>query len=101
MGFMLGNKTISDIEKDHGFSFTDDERDILQKYWHPVADFKDGECGWHMFDLPPFLEISNGEIGKKCLDVFMKHNSDFKFQFRGGYGNGYERKDGESDGRTD
>lgn len=93
MGFMLGNKTISDIECDHGFRFTDEEREFLQKNWHPVAEFRDGECGWHMFDLPPFLEISCGKIGRKCLDIFMKHNSDYKFPIRGGYGNREEKND--------
>lgn len=92
MGFMLGNKTISDIENDHGFKFTDEEREFLMANWHQVAEFRDGECGWHMFDLPPFLEISNGKIGRKCLDIFMKHNSDYKFQFHGGYGNGKENR---------
>lgn len=93
MGIMLGNKTISDIERDHGFRFTDEEREFLNANWHQDAEFKDGECGWHMFDIPPFLEISNGEIGRKCLNVFMKHNSDYKFTFRGGYGNRKEKED--------
>ena len=43
MGFMLGNKTISDIERDHGFRFTDEEREFLNANWHQVAEFKDGE----------------------------------------------------------
>ena len=34
MGFMLGNKTILDIENDHGFKFTDEEREFLNANWH-------------------------------------------------------------------
>ncbi|MBO7447421.1 hypothetical protein J6U78_03735 [bacterium] len=93
MEIMLGNKCVAEIEQEHGFTFADDEREFLKKHWHKVADFKDGECGWHMFDLPPFLEVSNGDIGKKCLDIFMKHNADFKFIIRGGYGNSKEQTD--------
>ena len=93
MGFMLGNKTILDIENDHGFKFTDEEREFLNANWHPVAGFVEGDRGWHMFDIPPFLTISGGEIGRKCLDVFMKHNSDYKFPIRGGYGNREEQND--------
>lgn len=40
-----------------------------------------------MFDIPPFLAISKCDIGKKCLDIFMAHNSDFSFSFPAGYGN--------------
>ena len=87
MGIYLGNLSIADIENRHGFEFAEDEKEILQKYWHRNAAFEDGDVGWHMFDIPSFLCISNGDIGKKCLDIFMAHNSDFRFSFPGGYGN--------------
>lgn len=83
----LGNLSIVDIEKEHEFKLTEDERTFLQQHWHTKAEFNDGESGWHMFDIPPFLAISKGDIGKKCLDIFMVHNSDFSFSFPAGYGN--------------
>lgn len=87
MGIYLGNLGITDIENLHGFEFTEDEKEILQKYWHQKAEFEDGDVGWHMFDIPRFLCISNGDIGMKCLYIFMNHNDDFEFQFQAGYGN--------------
>lgn len=83
----LGNLSIADIEKEHDFEFTEEERAFLRETHHPDAHFKDGETGWHMFDLPPFLMFSKGCVGNKVLDVFMAHNDDFKFQFQAGYAN--------------
>lgn len=89
-GIYLGNLTVKQIEELHGFSFTDEEREYLNATQHHNASFKDGETGWHMFDLPPFLAISKGEVGRKVLDVFMAHNSEFAFSFQAGYANAFE-----------
>lgn len=86
----LGNLTVKQIEKLHCFSFTDEEREYLNATQHHNASFKDGEVGWHMFDMPPFLAISKGEVGHKVLDVFMAHNSEFAFSFKAGYANAFE-----------
>lgn len=83
----LGNLSVADIEKEHGFEFTEDESAYLRETHHSKANFKDGEAGWHMFNLPPFLAISKGEVGNKVLEIFTVHNADFKFQFNAGYGN--------------
>lgn len=83
----LGNLSIFDIEKVHDFKFSEDEKTFLQQHWHMNANFEDGESGWHMFDIPPTLSLSKGDIGKKCLDIFMAHNNDFNFSFLAGYGN--------------
>lgn len=86
----LGDLSIADIEKEHGFAFTDEEREFLKSTQHHMAHFEDGETGWHMFDLPPFLAISKGRVGHRVLDIFMTHNSDFAFQFQAGYANSTE-----------
>ena len=90
MSIYLGNMSVKDIEREHGFEFSGEEREALKKTHHQNADFKDGETGWHMFDIPPFLVISNGPVGHKALDIFMSHNSDYRFKFQGGYGNSTE-----------
>ena len=86
----LGSLTIRQIEEKHGFTFTEEEREYLKSTQHHKASFKDGETGWHMFDLPPFLAISNGKVGRKVLDIFMAHNSDYAFRFPAGYANSTE-----------
>ena len=91
MGIYLGNLGITDIENLHGFEFTEDEKEILQKYWHQKAEFEDGDVGWHMFDIPPTLSLSKGDIGKKCLDIFVAHTIDFNFGFPAVYGNKTEK----------
>lgn len=90
MVIFLGNLTIEDIENEHNFMFNDEERQFLKDNWHQNASFVDGECGWHFFDIPRFLVVSNGNVGKECLNIFMNHNSDYKYQFKGGYGNSTE-----------
>lgn len=90
MAIFLGNLTIEDIEKEHEFMFSDEERQFLKDNWHQNASFVDGECGWHLFDIPRFLVVSNGNVGKQCLNIFMNHNSDYKYQFKGGYSNSTE-----------
>ena len=86
----LGSMSIREIEEMHGFSFTDEEREYLKATQHHKASFKDGETGWHMFDLPPFLALSNGSVGNKALSIFSAHNHEFAFAFPAGYANAFE-----------
>ena len=92
----LGSLSIREIEEMHGFSFTDEEREYLKATQHHKASFNDGETGWHMFDLPPFLALSNGEIGNNVLGIFSAHSHEFAFAFPAGYANAFEeaRSDG-------
>ena len=86
----LGSLSIREIEEMHGFRFTDEESEYLKATQHHKARFKDGETGWHMFDLPPFLAISNGSVGNKALSIFSSHNHEFAFAFPAGYANAFE-----------
>lgn len=99
-GIMLGNLSIEQIERDYGFTFTDDERKRLRETHHPVAKFEDGEAGWHMFDMPPFLVVSRGPIGLEILDIFMRHSGEMTGSFRGGHPPCSERGSDEDRGRA-
>ena len=92
----LGSLSIREIEEMHGFRFTDEESEYLKATQHHKASFKDGETGWHMFDLPPFLALSNGEVGNNVLGIFSAHSHEFAFAFPAGYANAFEeaRRDG-------
>lgn len=85
VGIRLGNLSIGQIEREYGFEFTDAERERLKETYHPIAEFKQGESGWHMFDLPPFLMLSNGPVGREVLDIFMGHSEEMSGSFPAGF----------------
>jgi len=87
MSVYLGNLSVEQIEKEYGFTFTDEERNRLKELQHHAASFNDGETGWHMFDIPRHLCVSKGKVGREVLNIFQKHNSEIKGSFSAGYGN--------------
>ena len=82
----LGNLTVEQIERRYGFSFTEAERTRLKELWHQNAEFKDGDAGWHMFDIPEFMELSNGPVGNEVLTIFQAHSHEMHGSFPAGYG---------------
>lgn len=86
----MGNLSVWQIEKRYGFEFTDVERERLNELWHQTAEFKDGDTGWHMFDIPEFLALSKGQVGNEVLSIFMRHNGEIEGCFNAGYANEYE-----------
>lgn len=90
MSIYLGNMSIDEIERRYEFSFTDEERTRLKELWHQKADFRDGEFGWHMFDIPEFLIVSNGDLGREALGIFQRHSSEMSGLFHGGFAQAVE-----------
>lgn len=86
MPIYLGCLSPEQIERRYEFQFTEEERTRLRELWHREADFKDGDHGWHMFDIPEFLCLSDGPIGREVLGIFMRHNSEIHGAFGAGYG---------------
>ena len=85
MSIYLGNLSVEQIERRYGFSFTDEERLRLKELWHQKANFADGEYGWHMFDIPEFLVVSNGDLGREALGIFQRHSDEIRGLIRGGF----------------
>ena len=83
----MGNLSVRQIERRFGFKFTEEERSRLEELHHPNADFKDGETGWHMFDIPEFLAISKGDVGREVLGIFKGHDDEINGCFMAGYAN--------------
>lgn len=81
----LGDLSVSQIEERYRFEFTEEEREYLRGHHHNAAKFEDGDSGWHMFDLPPFLAISDGPIGMRVLEIFMSHSLEMNGQFPAGH----------------
>lgn len=70
----LGNLSVQEIEGRYGFRFTGKEREYMEAHWHQNAEFASGESGWHMFDLPELLVLSDDEVGRHVLDILVAHN---------------------------
>lgn len=85
MSIYLGNLSVEQIERRYEFRFTDEERTRLKELWHQKANFSDGEYGWHMFDFPEFLVVSNGDRGREALGIFQRHSNEMKGLIRGGF----------------
>ena len=85
MSIYLGNLSPEQIERRYEFSFTDDERKRLRELWHHNADFDDGDTGWHMFDMPEFLFVSDGPLGHEALAIFQAHSDEIHGLIRAGY----------------
>lgn len=89
----LGCLSVREIEKRYEFEFTDSERERLNELWHQTAEFKSGDTGWHMFDIPEFLAISRGPVGDEVLSIFMRHNNEIVGCLNAGYANDGEASD--------
>lgn len=85
MSIYLGNLSPKQIERRFEFSFTDAERKRLHELWHQEAEFKEGDVGWHMFDMPEFLFVSDGPVGREALSIFQAHSDEMHGSFLGGY----------------
>lgn len=92
-GIRLGNLSIGQIEREYEFEFTDAERKRLKETHHPIAEFMQGESGWHMFDLPPFLMLSDGPVGREVLDIFMGHSGEMNGSFPAGFCSAREERE--------
>lgn len=85
MSIYLGNLSPEQIEERFDFKFTDEERGRLHELWHRNANFKNGEHGWHMFDMPEFMFVSDGPLGREALAIFQAHSGEMSGSFRGGF----------------
>ena len=81
----LGNLSPEQIEGRFGFTFTDGERERLHELWHQDAHFEDGDHGWHMFDMPEFMFVSDGPLGREALAIFQAHSGEMNGTFSGGF----------------
>lgn len=85
MSVYLGCLSPEQIERRYEFQFTEEERARLRELWHREAHFEDGDHGWHMFDIPEFLFVSDGPLGHEALAIFQAHSDEMRGSFQGGY----------------
>lgn len=76
-----GDLSVEQIEEEHGFKFTYEEKEYLKNTHCTENDFRNGKSGWHMFDNPKRAVFSNNRIGGKAMNIFISHSKDFDYYF--------------------
>lgn len=85
----LGSLSVKEIESRYGFTFTDDERKFMEDNWHRNAEFEHGDSGWHMFDIPAIIFLSDDEVGHRIFSILCDHNA--RNEIDGSFGVAFER----------
>lgn len=85
----LGSLSVAEIESRYGFTFTDDERKFMEDNWHRNAEFEHGDSGWHMFDIPEIIFLSDDEVGHHIFNILCNHNA--RNEIQGSFGVAFEK----------
>ena len=81
MNIMLGNQTISQIEKRLGIEFPEEIREFMKKTHQPKAkNIAKGK--WHCFDIPFVLVCGDMETATKIFNSVKDKSSECKEQLR-------------------
>lgn len=80
-----GDLSVEQIEEEHNFKFTDEEKEYLKNTHCTENDFKNGKSGWHMFDNPKFVIFTDDKIGHISSNIFTSHNDEFDYYFPKSY----------------
>lgn len=75
MGIMLGNLSVSDIERRLSIKFNDEDRKFLSENRQEKINDTPLSCGkWHCFDIPFLLLCDSPETLKKVHEIFKKYD---------------------------
>lgn len=81
MSIMLGNQSVSQIEKRLGIEFPEEIRDFMKKSHQPEAsNIVKGK--WHCFDIPFVLVCGDIETATKIFDSVKDKASECKEQLK-------------------
>ena len=84
---MLGNLTVSQIEKRLGIDFPEDVREFMRKTHQPRAErIEKGK--WHCFDIPFNLVCGDVEVAAKIFESVKDKSSECKEQLQFSLSNG-------------
>ena len=81
MSIMLGNLSVSQIEKRLGIEFPEDIRDFM-KQTHQANASNIGKGKWHCFDIPFNLVCGDIETATKIFNSVKDRSSDCKEQLQ-------------------
>lgn len=77
MSIMLGNLTVSQIEKRAGVVFSEALKEILNST-HQASATKIAEGRWHCFDIPFTLVCGGMPLAEKIYEHLSTHSKEFK-----------------------
>lgn len=76
MGIMLGNLTVSEIEKRAGVAFSDELKQLMEStHQSDASNIADGK--WHCFDIPFTLVCGGMPIAQQIYDHLKADSSKF------------------------
>lgn len=81
MSIMLGNKTVSQIEKRLGIEFPDDVREFMKQTHQPEANNID-KGKWHCFDIPFNLVCGDIETATKIFNSVKDRSGECRERLR-------------------
>jgi hypothetical protein len=77
MNIMLGNLTVSEIEKRSGVEFPDELKQLMEETHQPEAsNIADGK--WHCYDIPFALVCGGMPLAQKIYNHLKAESSNFK-----------------------
>ena len=77
MSIMLGNLSVSQIEKRLGIEFPEEIREFMKKTHQPEAN-NIGKGKWHCFDIPFNLVCGDMETATKIFNSVKEKSSECK-----------------------
>ncbi len=86
MNIMLGNESVSDIERRLGIQLSEEDKDELNRTrQEKINDTPLAEGHWHCFDIPFILVCDTIKTAEKLRDMFLAYDLDSKEQFQIGW----------------
>ena len=70
MNIFLGNIDFSQVEEKLGYSLTDDDKALWDKYHSDMADLSSKESCFHVFDIPRCIKFKGNEAKDAILKMF-------------------------------
>jgi hypothetical protein len=77
MNIMLGNLTVSEIEKRTGVIFPEELKQLMEKtHQHEASNISNGK--WHCFDIPFVLVCGGMPLAQEIYDHLRIKSGEFK-----------------------
>ena len=73
MNILLGNLSVRELEKKHGFNLSDEDRQVLESMRQSNAQkIEDGE--FHIFDMPRQILCGSYDTAVKVHEILKKYD---------------------------